>query len=171
MQWSATDGWSHWGARDDNYYTSMSLEKHIYNKYWWTCVGTIVPTEKKKCGHHDLPFHKLSKGACIMVERGWCCEAAIKLRAENSMLDYYVQCTTWKDKKQVILDTSVSNREYWFLLRDSPSSDSAIIAFPIRKPLGTSILNRWLFLATLLIVCTLGRKASCSSHFFCAPTG
>jgi hypothetical protein len=66
------------------YYTSISLAKHLYNKYQWTCVGTIVPTEKKECGHHDLPYHKLSNGARNMVERGWYREAAKKLRAENS---------------------------------------------------------------------------------------
>ncbi len=66
----------------DNYYTSMSLVKHLYNKYQWTCVGTIIPTEKKEGGNHDLPFCKLSNGAHNMVERGWYREAAIKLRAE-----------------------------------------------------------------------------------------
>jgi hypothetical protein len=38
-----------------------------------------------------------------MVERGWYHEAAIKFHAENStQYDYYVQCTTWKEKKQVM---------------------------------------------------------------------
>jgi hypothetical protein len=38
-----------------------------------------------------------------MVERGWYHEASIKLHAENSTQhDYYVQCTMWKDKKQVM---------------------------------------------------------------------
>jgi hypothetical protein len=41
-----------------------------------------------------------------MVERGWYNEAAIKLRVENSTHDYYVQCTTWKDKKQVMFQSS-----------------------------------------------------------------
>ncbi len=90
----------------DNYYTSMSLVKHLYNKYRWTCVGAIVPTEKKEQGSHDLPFHKLSNGARNMIERGWYHEAAIKLRAENSTHDYYLQHTTWKDKKQVMFLSS-----------------------------------------------------------------
>ena len=67
----------------DNYYTSMSLVKHLYNKYRWNCIGTIVPTEKNDWASHDLPFHKLSNGTCNMVERGWNNEAAIKLRAEK----------------------------------------------------------------------------------------
>ncbi|KAL3815360.1 hypothetical protein ACHAXA_002144, partial [Cyclostephanos tholiformis] len=46
----------------DNYYTSMSLVKHLYNKYRWNCIGTIVPTEKNDWASHDLPFHKLSNG-------------------------------------------------------------------------------------------------------------
>ncbi len=86
----------------DNYYTSMSLVKHLYNKYRWTCVGTIVPTEKNEWASNDLPFHKLSNGARTMIERGWYHEAAIKLRAENSRHEYYIQCSTWKDKKQVM---------------------------------------------------------------------
>jgi hypothetical protein len=52
----------------DKYYTLMSSAKHLYNEYRWTCVGTIVPTEKKECGHQDLPSHELSNGACNMVE-------------------------------------------------------------------------------------------------------
>jgi hypothetical protein len=86
----------------DNYYTSMSLVKHLYNKYRWTCVGTIVPTEKNERASHDLLFHKLSNGARNMIERGWYCKAAIKLRAKNSRHNYFIQCTTWKDKKQVM---------------------------------------------------------------------
>jgi hypothetical protein len=86
----------------NNYYTSLSLVKHLHNKYRWTCVGTIVPTEKNERASHDLPFHKLSNGARNMTERGWYCKAAIKLRAENSRHDYYIQCSTWKDKKQVM---------------------------------------------------------------------
>jgi hypothetical protein len=37
-----------------------------------------------------------------MIERGWYREAAIKLRAENSRHDYYIQCSMGKDKKQVM---------------------------------------------------------------------
>ncbi len=38
-----------------------------------------------------------------MVERGWYCEAVIKLMAEQSnQAYYYIRCTTWKDKKQVM---------------------------------------------------------------------
>ena len=28
----------------DNYYMPMALAKHMFNKYRWTIVGTIVPT-------------------------------------------------------------------------------------------------------------------------------
>jgi hypothetical protein len=41
-----------------------------------------------------------------MVERGWHLEAAIKLHAENSAHDYYVQCTMWKNKKQLMFLSS-----------------------------------------------------------------
>ncbi len=84
----------------------MSLVKHPYNKYRWTCVGTIVPTEKNERASHDLPFHILSNGARNMIERGWYREAAIKLRAENSKHEYYIQCSTRKDKKQVMFQSN-----------------------------------------------------------------
>ncbi len=79
----------------DNYYTSMSLLKHLYNKYRWTRVGTIVPTEKNEWAAHDVPFLKLSNGAQNVVERGWYCKAVIRLKAEQrNQAYYYIQCTT-----------------------------------------------------------------------------
>jgi hypothetical protein len=87
----------------DNYYTSMSLLKHLYNKYRWTYVGTIVSTGKNERAAHDVPFLKLSNGAWNMAERGWYRKAVIKLKAEQSnQAYYYIQCTTWKDNKQVM---------------------------------------------------------------------
>ena len=44
----------------DNYYTSIKLAKHLFEKYRWTLVGTIVPTDKKTREDHDIPFLKLS---------------------------------------------------------------------------------------------------------------
>ena len=35
------------GLYTDNYYTSAKLAKHMFTKYGWTIVGTIVPTDKK----------------------------------------------------------------------------------------------------------------------------
>ncbi len=69
-------------------------------------LQTAGLTGKKEHGYHDLPFHKLSNGTHNMVKRGWYREAAIKLKAKNITHDYYVQCTTWKDKKQVIFLSS-----------------------------------------------------------------
>jgi hypothetical protein len=82
----------------------MTSLKHLYNKYRWTCVGTIVPTEKNEQAAHDiLPFLKLSNGARNMVERRWHHEAVIKLKAEQSnQAYYYIQCTRWKDEEQVM---------------------------------------------------------------------
>jgi len=30
----------------DNYYTSVKLAKHMFEKYQWTIIGTILPTDK-----------------------------------------------------------------------------------------------------------------------------
>ena len=46
-----------------NYYTLMTIAKHMFNKYGWTVVGTIVPTDNKSRSNHDIPFRKLSKGS------------------------------------------------------------------------------------------------------------
>ena len=67
----------------DNYYTSVKLAKHLFEKYRWTMVGTIVPTDKKTCEDHDIPFLKLSNGARNGLERGWFCEACVKLSADS----------------------------------------------------------------------------------------
>ncbi len=42
---------------------------------------------------------KLSNGAHNGLERGWFCEACLKLQADK--MPFFVQSTTWKDKKQV----------------------------------------------------------------------
>jgi hypothetical protein len=49
----------------------------------------------------DVPFHKLSRGAKDSVERGWFREAAIELKTDTGRI-FYAQCTTWKDRKQVM---------------------------------------------------------------------
>ena len=84
----------------DNYYTSMKLAKHLYDKYKWTIIGTMVPTEKKSPADQDVPFAKLSKGAMRKLNRGWCREACIEMKSPDGAR-YYIQHTTWKDKKQV----------------------------------------------------------------------
>jgi hypothetical protein len=55
----------------DNYYTSIKLAKHLFEKCRWTLVGTIVPTDKKTREDHDIPFLKLSNGAHNQLDRGW----------------------------------------------------------------------------------------------------
>ena len=84
----------------DNYYTSIKLAKHMFNNYGWTIVGTISPTDKKSRQDEDIPFLKLSNGARLGVKRGWFREAVIKLKSTAGKY-YYIQCTTWRDKKQV----------------------------------------------------------------------
>ena len=84
----------------DNYYTSVKLVKHMFIKYGWSVVGTIVPTDKKSRQDEDIPFLKLSNGARNSVKRGWFREAVLKLKTPTGKI-YYIQCTTWRDKKQV----------------------------------------------------------------------
>ncbi len=86
----------------DNYYTSIRMAKHLYEKYSWSLVGTIVPTDKKQRADEDVPFVKLSNGARNKLPRGWFREAYIKLTTPPPRKTHYIQCTTWRDKKQVM---------------------------------------------------------------------
>jgi hypothetical protein len=92
------------GSRDrtlytNNYYTSITPVKHFIEKYRWTLVGTIVPTDKKTHEDHDIPFLKLFNGARNQLDRNWFWEAWLQLSAGKT--HYHLQCTTWKDKIQV----------------------------------------------------------------------
>ena len=44
----------------DNNYIFKKLAKHIFNKYGWMVLGTIVPTEKKSRVYEDILFLKPS---------------------------------------------------------------------------------------------------------------
>ena len=78
----------------------MNLAKHMFEKYGWTIVGTICTTDKKSRQDHNIHFLKFSNDARNWVKRGWFHEAAIKLQTKTGKI-YYVQCTTWHDKKQI----------------------------------------------------------------------
>ena len=84
----------------DNWYTSMALAIKLMCDYGWAMVGTIVPTDKKSRADKDIPFLKLSNGAKKTLARGWFREAVLELYT-STCKKFYVQCTTWKDKKQV----------------------------------------------------------------------
>ncbi len=84
----------------DNWYTSIMLAKTLFEQYGWRFCGTQVATEKKARSKLDLPFNKLSKGALKEVHRGWFREAAVEMKMSNAKT-YWIQCSTWKDKKQV----------------------------------------------------------------------
>lgn len=58
-------------------------------------------TKKKSREGEDILFAKLSNGALHNVERGWFCEALLKVKTKKNHT-YYVQATTWRDKKQVL---------------------------------------------------------------------
>lgn len=85
----------------DNWYTSIALAKYLYNTYGWTLLGTVIPTESKARSGHDIPFIKLSNGALRNVERGWFREAVCKVRTQSGEV-FWIQVTTWRDKKQVM---------------------------------------------------------------------
>ena len=84
----------------DNWYTSVKLAQWLWEKKCWRFCGTIVPTNKAAREGNDVPFHKVSKGALNTISRGWFWEAVLEKSFERSK--YCVQCTTWKDRKQVM---------------------------------------------------------------------
>jgi hypothetical protein len=90
----------------DNWYTSVGLAKLLFEKYGWRLCGTVVPTDKVARKDEDVPFHKLLKGALSTVPRGWFREAVLPCLLARK--DYYVQATTWKDRKQVMFIHTVA---------------------------------------------------------------
>jgi len=85
-------------AFTDNWYTSVDLAKQLYMK---DTNGHLAPTEKKARKDYDVPFLKLSNGALKLVTRGWYREAVAKVQTKKGGY-YKIQCTTWRDKKQVM---------------------------------------------------------------------
>ncbi|KAL7547323.1 hypothetical protein ACHAWF_015821 [Thalassiosira exigua] len=85
----------------DNYYTSEELMEMLYKEYGILLVGTVSLTQKKSRSSADFAFHKLSNGAKKLVPRGWLrwAQKAVKDGANRGM--YFVQNTTWMDRKQV----------------------------------------------------------------------
>jgi hypothetical protein len=61
----------------------------------------MTPTDKKTRSRRDVPFLKLSNGARNAVPRGWYREAVLKMKTPTGKR-FYLQCTTWRDKKQVM---------------------------------------------------------------------
>ena len=72
----------------------------MFEKYGWTICTTIVPAENKHGEEEDFPFLKLSNGVRKSVGRGWFREAVLKVKSPTEGT-YYIQATTWRDKKQV----------------------------------------------------------------------
>lgn len=84
----------------DNWYTTVPLARHLYEKYGMFFCGTMTPTDKKARQDLDVPFLKLSRRAKDSVPRGWFREAVVTLKTSTGKT-YRVQHTAWKDKKQV----------------------------------------------------------------------
>lgn len=84
----------------DNWYTSIPVARHLFEQYGWLYCGTIKLTDKKERAADDLPFHKLSAGALANVPRGWSRRATRPYKTSKGY-EYQVQCTVWKDRKQV----------------------------------------------------------------------
>ena len=84
----------------DNWYTTTRLAKFLYETYRWLFVGTVVTNDSKDRNENSVPFRKLSNGALKKVERGWMRKAILSVIGKRNE-KYHVQCTTWKDKKQV----------------------------------------------------------------------
>ena len=63
-------------------------------------VGTIVPKDKGAREKLSIPFIKLLKVETNDVAEGWYREAIINMKTIHSKL-YYIQCTTWHNKKEV----------------------------------------------------------------------
>ena len=94
----------------DNYYTSISLAKHLYGEYSWFVTGTFRLHEKLGRTPEDPPFDKLSTTALASVPRGWMRSASRKFRTKSGLI-FAVQFVTWKDRKQVTFLTTDHPRD------------------------------------------------------------
>ena len=80
----------------------------------------------------DIPFHTLSTGALATVERGWFREAVIEKIAAFGK-KFWIQCTTWRDKKQVtFLHTSEvgASSGHFVTRRTKGKKDHSILPAP-----------------------------------------
>ena len=84
----------------NDWYTSMVLAQHLFEQYRQTVVGTILSTEKKSDEDRHVSFTKLSSEDNNSISKGWFREAIIEMKTFHAK-KYYMQCTTWRDKKQV----------------------------------------------------------------------
>jgi hypothetical protein len=84
----------------DNWYTTVALAVWFFVILGWFFNGTFSTSKKVSRWDDDVPFHTLSNGALATVERGWFCEAVIETVAAAGK-KFWLQCTTWRDKKQV----------------------------------------------------------------------
>jgi hypothetical protein len=73
----------------------------LYDEYGWRFCGTITPTEKLSRQDRDVPFAKLSKGGLNSVPRCWMREVGLQQKTRSGCT-YWIQCTSWKDRKQVM---------------------------------------------------------------------
>ena len=98
----------------------------VFEEYGWTVVGAISATDKKARADEDIPFLKLSKGTRNALERGWFREAVIQMKTKTGKT-YYIQCTTWRDKKQVYFLSSnrVGASEELTVMRHTKRESSA----------------------------------------------
>ena len=85
----------------DNWYTTLRLAKFLYVKYGWLFVGTVVPSDSKVRNENSIPFRRLTSGALDKIERGWMRKATMMVTGQGKNRTHHIQCTTWKDKKQV----------------------------------------------------------------------
>ena len=60
-----------------------------------------MPSDKVNRQLDDVPFYKVSKPAMELIPRGWYREAVIE-KTIRSGGKYKIQCSTWRDKKQVM---------------------------------------------------------------------
>ena len=60
-----------------------------------------MTNESKDKNENIIPFRKLSNGALKKLSRGWMRKATTPVKGKNYE-KFHLQCTTWKDKKQVI---------------------------------------------------------------------
>jgi hypothetical protein len=126
----------------DNYYTSESVMDMLWKDYGIFTVGTYSLTKKKSRTVNDFAFHKLSGGAKNKVTRGWMRWAQKKVVDSANRVRYFIQNTTWMDRKQVgIMHNHLVGPPGDYTTMRYDRSKRARVAFPSHPIVPDYVMN------------------------------
>jgi len=134
--------------------------KASIQKYRCTLVGTVVPINKTSRSDEDLPLVKLSNGARNKLRRGRFCEAYMMKNFPRSRKVCYMQCMTWKDKKQVMfLATNRVGFSQGLTVQQLVKGGESVKPFKSPVPMLIT-LDQWMALILMIKIALITQQVS-----------